>query len=195
MTTALACGSRALTLIDVLERSNHVTLYGAADQRLVGHVVSIYFAATGRRVAHAVVRPDGTFRTTAPLPPATIRRTNSARYQAWAGREHSLDLKLERRLIVDSMRWRGGRVVIRGRVKLPLAIPVAPIYIQRRVSCSREVTAQRVFPRADGSWQAVVTAPPHAQVAVYRATTEVRNNLLSRMPFETFTLPREVSLG
>jgi hypothetical protein len=195
VTTALACTKRALTLIDVLERSNHVTLYGAADQRLVGHVVSIYFAATGRRVARAVVRPDGSFRTTAPLPPAAIRGTNSARYEAIAGGEHSLDLKLQRRLIVDSMRWSHGKVIIRGRVTLPLASPPAPIYIQRRASCSREVTAQRVYPRADGSWQAVLQAPPHQQVAVYRAATEVRNNVASRKLFATFTLPREVSLG
>ena len=51
------------------------------------------FDATGRIVAHAVVGKDGSFETTAPLPPqamfATHRRANTVRYRAEIGEELS----------------------------------------------------------------------------------------------------------
>jgi hypothetical protein len=136
---ALECTTRKLTLIDVLARSDHVDLVGAADPSLVGRTVTIYFGGA-QRVASAVVRPDGSFRTTAPLPADDVRHTNSARYEARAGSERSLDLKLERRLVVRSMSAHNGLVTIRGRVTPPLTRPVSSIAIQRRVSCTQLVT-------------------------------------------------------
>ncbi|TMK42407.1 MAG: hypothetical protein E6G56_01755 [Actinobacteria bacterium] len=191
---ALQCTTRKLTLIDVLERGDHVDLVGGADRSLVGKRVSIFFTGTSSKVATAVVKPDGSFRTTAPLPPESLRHTNLARYQARMGKDRSLNLKLERRLIVDSMSASGGSVTIRGRVIQPLTRPPSAILIQRRVSCTKDVTVARVRPRRNGHWVAVVKAPPGQQAAVYRAATKVLHTLTTPVVDPTFTLPRVVDL-
>ena len=121
---ALQCTTRKLVLIDVLERGGRVSLLGAADKSLIGRTVNIFFAVGGRRVASAVVQPDGFFRATAPLPPRSVRFTNLARYQARIGAERSLNLKLHRRMLVTSISSSGGNVTIKGRVIKPLAAPV-----------------------------------------------------------------------
>jgi hypothetical protein len=191
---ALQCTTRKLTLTDVLERGDHVDLIGGADRSLIGKRVSIFFTGTGSKVATAVVKPDGSFRTTAPLPAESLRHTNLARYQARKGKERSLNLKLERRLAVDSMRASGGYVTIRGRVIGPMTRPPAAILIQRQVSCTREVTVARVRPRRNGHWVAVVKAPPGQQAAIYRAATQVLHTLTTPVVDPTFTLPRVVDL-
>jgi len=81
----------------VVEGSEEVRLSGKADKRLAGKTVRIRFDATGKIVASAKIRADGTFKATAPLPPERVRDTNRARYQAVLGDERSLDLKLRRR--------------------------------------------------------------------------------------------------
>ncbi len=192
---ALQCTTRKLTLIDVLTRGNHVALLGAADRSLVGKRVAIVLRASHKRVATAVVRPDGFFTARAPLPARRIRFGNSARYQARIGHERSLSLKLHRRMIVTSLNSSGGIVVIKGRVIRPLAKPTAPIYVQRRVSCTRLVNVKRIMPRRDGSFTVRVAAPPNTQAAVYRAATKVRKTTRSPKRFPTFTLPREVQIG
>jgi hypothetical protein len=192
---ALQCTTRKLTLIDVLQHGNHVVLLGAADKKLVGQRVSIYYLVGHKKVATALVGSDGLFRARAPLPPRRQRFTNRARYQAQdnAG-EKSLNLKLHRRMVVDSIRVANGKVTISGRVIRPLASPVAPIHIQRRVSCTSTVNVERVMPKADGRFTATLAAPPNTQAAVYRAATQVRKVVTNPKRFPTFTLPREVAL-
>jgi hypothetical protein len=192
---ALQCTSRRLVLIDVLQHGNHVDLFGAADRHLVGRRVQIFLKVSGKAIASAVVGADGFFRATAPLPPASIRDTNRARYQARIGHDGSLDLKLSRRMMVSSVNASGGIVTIRGHVVGPLARPVAPITVERRVSCSRYVTVTRTASRPDGSFTATVQAPARQQAAVYRAATFVRKNVSNAKRFPTFTLPRVVALN
>jgi hypothetical protein len=191
---ALQCTKRKLTLIDVLQHGDHVYLVGAADRSLVGKRVDIFIHATGKQVASAVVGADRFFRTTAPLPAAAIRETNLARYEARAGGERSLDLKLRRRMVVNSMRSSNHQVTITGQVVEPLANPTKTIVIQRRVSCTQLVTVKRVVPGRDGKFSVTLPAPPGQQAAVYRATTEVRKNTTNPKLFPTFTLPRVVEL-
>ena len=192
---ALQCTKRKLTLIDVLQHGNHVALQGAADKQLVGQRVSIYYLVGHRKVATAIVRPDGTFSAQAPVPPLSQRFTNLARYQAQdnAG-EKSLDLKLHRRMVVDHVRVAGGKVTITGRVIKPLASPVAAITIQRRVSCTSLVNVKKLMPDARGGFSVTLNAPPNAQAAVYRAATQVRKVSSNPKRFPTFTLPRYVTL-
>ncbi len=193
---ALQCTTRKLTLINVIQHGNHVALLGAADRSLIGQRVSIYYLVGHRLVATPVVGPDGIFTAQAPLPPRSQRLTNLARYQAvdQAG-EKSLDLKLHRRMVVDSMRVVGGQVVISGRVIGPLTHPVAPILIQRRVSCTQLVTVKRIKPNADGTFKVSLTPPPNTQAAVYRAATEVQKVVTNPKQFPTFTLPRAVEIA
>lgn len=190
----LACTERRLVLVDVVRRKGRVLLIGAADRRLAGQVVGIVFQATGRRVATAIVRPDGSFRTTAPLPRRKLRRSNRARYRAVLGRQRSLNLKLQRRMIVRSITSRDGRVVIRGRVVKPLAKPVGSMEVRRRVSCREWEVVARVKPRRNGRFKVDVPAPDGLTAAVYRLATRVRNNRRNARTFPTYTLPRGVNL-
>lgn len=192
--SALRCTKRRLVLIDVLP-GRRVRLVGAADRRFSGRRVSIFFTHTGRRVATAVVGRDGMFRTTAKMPPRSIRGTNRARYQARIGRERSLRLKLQRRMIVRSVRVRNGRVRISGTVRRPLAKRIRTIEIRRRVSCRRSVVVKRFKPNRRGNFSVVVKAPPSQLAAVYRAATRVRKTRRNPKTYPTFTLPRFVDLA
>lgn len=189
---ALQCTGRRLTLIDVLIRGNHVALLGAADASLIGRKVTITFLANHKRVATAVVGSDGFFGTTAPLPSRRVRFTNRASYQASIGTQRSGYLKLTRRMLVDSIASRAGKVTIHGRVLKPLTRPIATILVQRRVSCSSSVTVKRIKPRRNGTFTVTLAAPPATQAAVYRAVTRVGQSVRSRRTYPTSTLPRVV---
>jgi hypothetical protein len=189
---SLQCTTRKLVLIDVLRKGNRVSLLGAADKKYIGRRVSIVFPHTGQVVATPVVQPDGTFTATAPLPAASIRYTNLARYQARIDKERSLNLKLFRRMVTQSVTSAGGKVTIAGRIVRPLATPRRPIIIKQRVSCTQLVTVGKVMPARDGSFRVTLPGPPQRQAAVYRLQTQVRKNTRNRKLYPTFTLPRAV---
>ncbi len=191
---ALACTTRKLALIDVLRKGDHVRLYGAADKSLAGKTVSIIFQATGRTVAKVRVKSDGSFTTTAPLPGRSIRNTNRARYVAKAAGERSLNLKLARRMIVTSIKSSGDDVTIRGRVVRPLAKPIEPITLKRRVTCKKLQTVDIFLPHRDGSFSVTVKKPANLAATVYRLQTRVRRTEASTKTSPTFTLPRAVDL-
>jgi hypothetical protein len=190
---ALQCTTRKLTLIDVLRQGDHVQLLGAADRKYIGRRVSIVFTHTGQVVATPVVKPDGTFTATAPLPPASIRYSNLSRYQARIDRERSLNLKLFRRMVTQSMTVRNGKVTIAGEVVRPLAAPAKAIIVKQRVSCSRLVTVGKIMPDRNGRFRVTLPGPPNQQAAVYRLQTLVRKNTSNRKLYPTFTLPRAVA--
>lgn len=192
---ALQCTTRRLVLTDVISRNGRVVLTGAADKRYIGKRVRIFFPHQRKYVASAIVRRDGTFRTTAALPARRIRGTNLARYQARIGKERSLRLKLERRMIVRSVRVSGGNVRISGRVSRPLATPTRTIIIKRRVSCTRNAVVARVKPNSRGEFSVTVKAPPRQLAAVYRLGTRVRKTTRNPKTYPTFTLPRYVDLA
>jgi hypothetical protein len=190
----LACTSRKLALIDVLDRGSYARLYGAADLRYVGGRVDVVSLWNGKVVARPIVLPDGTFQARGALPPKALRRSNRARYQARIGSERSLELKLFRRMVVEEMSSSQGDVTIRGRVLGPLGKPTHAITIKRRVSCTREVTVKSVKPNGSGRFAVTVPAPPTGQAAVYRLQTSVPRDARSPKLFATFTLPRAVEL-
>jgi hypothetical protein len=190
----LECSTRKLVLVDVLERGGKVMLTGVADPTLAGRTVDIVFDATRKVVAHAKISPDGSFDTTAPLPPRSVRDTNDARYMATLGDEESINLKLRRRMVLRSMTSKNGRVTITGRVLPPLAKPRASITLTRRVSCTEEKVVTRFKPRRNGFFKVTVTAPKGVGSAVYRMTTKVRANANGSGVFDTYTLPRAVDL-
>jgi hypothetical protein len=191
----LACTKRKLALIDVVPAGRRVRLFGIADEEYAGRTVDILFRGTGRRVAEAVVEDDGSFSTTAPMPPRAVRSTNRARYVATIDRHKSLDLKLMRRMVVESMSARNGAVTIVGRVVKPLADPVAPIEVRQRVTCSKEKVVGRAKPGPDGRFRVTVPAPDGQSEGVYRLATEVRKTARNPKRYPTFTLPRAVNLS
>jgi hypothetical protein len=194
----LACSDRKLILVDELKQGDHVKLLGAANRRYVDKRVAIRLRATGKVVAYAKVRKDGSFQTTAPLPArayfASHAKANSVRYRAEIGKELSLPLKLQRRLIVSSLTAAKAKVSITGRVVRPLTTPVATIRLVRRVSCHKVVLVKRFKPRADGTFRVTVKAPAGQAAAVYRMATSVREKASNPRSYPTFTLPRGVAL-
>ncbi len=194
----LQCSDRKLVLVDVLKEGGHVKLLGAANRDYVGKKVAIRLRRGDRIVAHATVRKDGSFATTAPLPPTAVMashtQSNTLRYRAEIGREISLPLKLLRRLTVSSLTSKDGRVTIRGRVVRPLTTPVSTIRLVRRVSCHKVVLVKRFKPRSDGTFSVTVKAPRGASAAVYRLATYVREKPSNPRRYPTFTLPRGVDL-
>jgi hypothetical protein len=195
----LACSDRKLVLVDVLKQGSRVKLLGAANRSYVGKRVAIRLRATGRVVAHATVRRDGSFQTTAAMPPraylATHEKANSVRYRAEIGKELSLPLKLQRRLIVNSLTSKDGKVTIAGRVVRPLTTPVSTIRLVRRVSCHKVVLVKRFKPNADGTFRVTVKAPAGQAAAIYRMATSVREKASNPRSYPTFTLPRGVALN
>jgi hypothetical protein len=153
--------------------------------------VTIIFAAGHKRVASTVVGSDGFFGTTAPLPSRPVRFTNLARYQARIGRARSQELKLHRRMVVDSISSLGGKVVMRGHLIRPLAHPIATIFVRRRVSCSSSVVVKRIKPHRNGTFTATFGAA-HNSASVYQADTRVRGVASNLKTFPTSTLPRVV---
>jgi hypothetical protein len=57
----------------------------------------------GPRVVLARVQPNGLFEITGPLPKASIRETEKARYVASLGRDRSPSVKLTRRMTLDAL--------------------------------------------------------------------------------------------
>jgi hypothetical protein len=190
----LACSSRKLALVDVLSRGNRTRFYGAADLRYVGKRINVVSLWNGKVVARPLVQADGTFATSAALPPKALRTSNRARYQARVGSERSLELKLFRRMLVEQMTSHDGTVTIKGRVLRPLARPVRAITIRRRVSCTTDVTVKTVKPDAAGRFAVTIPAPPTGQAAVYRLQTSVPKSARNPKLFATYTLPRAVEL-
>jgi len=193
---ALQCTKRRLVLTDVVQSGNRVKLTGVADPALAGKSVSLVFEDTGKTVAHATVSKAGNFNATAALPPAKVRGTNRARYQAVVGKEKSLDLKLQRRMLLSSIASKSGKVTISGRVVRPLGTPVKTITLTRRISCKHSEVVKRFKPSKDGTFKVTVDAPKDKTGAVvYRLATQVRKTTRNPKLFPTFTLPRAVELA
>jgi hypothetical protein len=192
---ALECTARRIVLIDVKIVSGRVRLYGAADRRYAGRRVRIRSTWDGRTVARPKLSRTGLFQATAALPPASIRATNDARYQASVGGQRSMKLKLVRRMLVSRTSQSGSTVRIVGRVTRPLASPVRTIVVKRRVSCGRWKVIKRFKPRAGGAFDVRLPAPGADQAAAYRMSTQVRKYTWLPKLYPTFTLPRYVELA
>ncbi len=190
----LACTTRRLVLTDVVRKGSRVTILGVADRKLVGKFVTIKFEADGLTAGRALVREDGTFKTTAAIPSKKLRASNKARYQAVLGKDKSLNLKLERRMVVTALTAKDGKVTVAGRVTRPLASPAQTITLTRRVNCKKSEVVARFKPKANGTFRMTVAAPKDTAATVYRLGTSVRKTAANRKLFPTFTLPQGVDL-
>jgi DNA-binding beta-propeller fold protein YncE len=190
----LGCSKRALNLNDVLIRGARVLLQGSAAKSLDGKKVEIVFDGS-RRVASATVGADGEFSATAPLPPARLRDSNSARYMAESGRQRSLDLKLTRRLGLEPPHVSGDTVTLVGQVVPPLAKPPAAIKVEQQLECGKTTIVRRATPSADGRFRITLTVPAEAKAGIYRLASTVRESSRSERGFATYSLPLPVALG
>jgi hypothetical protein len=192
---AVQCAKRRVTLVDVAERPQWVSLLGAAAASEVGSKVSIVYTKTGKVVSTATVRDSGFFRAKAPLPPKAERDDNDARYMAVIENDKSMSLKLQRRMRISRMSNRGTRILMVGKIVGPL-LPGQKIIVRKRESCTKDVIVTSFTPTKPGSFKLYLPMPAEGQAAVYRATTVVpgANGGDSGKTFPTFTLPGYVSL-
>lgn len=190
----LTCEGRRLVLTDVLQRGNRVKLTGIADPALAGQTVAIVLDATNKVVARTKVGADGSFDTTAALPPASIRETDLARYQAQLGAERSSNLKLRRRFVLESLTAKKGKVTFAGHLVAPLGRPIQPIELRRRISCTETRLVTRFKPNRSGRFRITVKAPRNVGTAVYTMKTLVRSSVGGSGLFETYMLPRAIEL-
>jgi hypothetical protein len=186
-----SCTKRRITLMDVLRRGNRVKLQGAADpRRFAGRRVSIVSRWDGRVVARPKVAKSGLFDATVALPPSAVRHTNRARYRASIGGERSLDLKLERRMIVTAAKALGHRRVrLSGRITGPLAAPRQEVSVTRRISCGNVRVVARFKPGAGGRFSVTLKGPRADRVYVFRFRTKVRYDARVSRLMRTYTLP------
>lgn len=188
---ALSCATSDVVLTDVVEKDGKVKLVGVAAARFVGRTIDLVLTGTGRRVATAVVEPDGYFRARAPLPPNRIRWSNRARYQASIDGERSMALKLHRRMRITRMKPAADHITITGRIYG--AMGDDEVVISRRESCTKDVEVTTIRPRRDGRWRVTLPVPAGVDAATYRATTKVRRGENPKR-FRTFTLPGHVAI-
>jgi DNA-binding beta-propeller fold protein YncE len=190
----LGCSKRSLVLNDVLIRGARVALEGSAAKSLEGKKVKIVFDGR-QKVATATVDINGQFSTTAPLPPARLRDSDSARYMAESGSQHSLDLKLTRRLSLEPPKFSGGTVTLVGQVVPPLTKPIAAITVQQQLECGKTTIVERFTPPRSGRFRIVVKIPAAAKAGIYRLTSSVTEKPGAKHSFATYSLPLPVILG
>jgi hypothetical protein len=116
-----------------------------------------------------------------------------ARYEARIGSEHALDLKLDRRMIVASVRKAGKRrITISGRVTRPFAVPRRSISVMRRVSFGSLRVVAHVMPDAHGRFKVTLASPRADRVDTFRFHTRVLYSPSYRHLYDTYTLPQYV---
>lgn len=122
-----------------------------------------------------------------------LRHTNRARYVASIGKERSLALKLDRRMIVTAVRQSGGRkLTLIGRISLPLANPIRTISVKRRISCGSSRIVARVKPDSRGRFSVRLQAPRADRVYTFRFESRVPFSPSYPKLYETYTLPQYV---
>jgi hypothetical protein len=191
----LQCSDRPAQLIDVYGNRGRTYVQGVAIRKFVGKTATIYTRDGNKRVGKAKIRKTGLFSTRVPLPRASVRNTNTARYYAVVGGKKTRALKFARRMKVLGLSTRKGKVTMRGQVVAPRFSSQPTVLIKQRVTCKRYKKVARVKPDARGNFTVTFNAPSKKLgAAIYRAETSVPANTVSTKSFRTYTLPRPVGL-
>jgi hypothetical protein len=191
----LQCSNRPAQLIDVYGTNGRTYVQGVAIRKFVGKTAAIYTRDGNKRVGKAKIRKTGLFSTRVPLPRASVRNTNTARYYAVVGGKKTRALKFARRMKVLGLTTRKGKVTMKGQVVAPRFSAQPTVLIKQRVTCKRYKKVARVNPDARGNFTVTFKAPSKKLgAAIYRAETSVPANAVSTKSFRTYTLPRPVGL-
>jgi hypothetical protein len=191
----LQCSNRPAQLIDVYGTGGRTYVQGVAIRKFVGKTAAIYTRDGNKRVGKAKIRKTGLFSTRVPLPRASVRNTNTARYYAVVGGKKTRALKFARRMKVLGLSTRKGKVTMKGQVVAPRFSAQPTVLIKQRVTCKRYKKVARVKPDARGNFTVTFKAPSKKLgAAIYRAETSVPANTVSTKSFRTYTLPRPVGL-
>ncbi len=194
------CVANKLILTDVFPQGGRTQMLGVAPAGAGGKRVSIVSRWNGKTVAKATVQSDLSFKTSAPLPPRSLRFTNRALYAAKLGSVSAPALKFARRMYATSITAAGRTISFTGLITPPLAKPLQMVTIRASSSCSTiraGTIVATIKPKPSGAYTTALQLPPAMQgaPAVYlQAETRVRQNRHSKKTFPSFTLVRGVKL-
>ena len=185
----LLCGGKKVALVDVFPEGSRMLVSGVAQPSLAGQRAKIVLESTGKTITTAKIGRSGAFAASAKLPAKRLRRT--ARYKAVIGKSRSVALKLMRRSYLTRAALRGSQASFQGKVTGDFR-PGVTVTLLKITLCTKNTAIAKTKLRRDGTWRVSVRAPANASDVLFRARTNV---LLSRRPFQTFTLPSPVSLS
>jgi virginiamycin B lyase len=198
---AAGCTPGRFALTDVFPSGGRTRLLGVAPAGAVGRSITLVSGWNRKAVATVRVAADGTFSASAPLPPARLRATNSARYTARLGTSSSAALKFARRMYTTSITASGRAITFGGAATAPLARPSATVTIRAASSCTSVPSGTAVATArlgSSGRFSATFTLPPAlatAPVVYLRAETTVRKTTKNPKTYKTYTLVRGVRVG
>ncbi|MDQ8045843.1 MAG: hypothetical protein REI11_14655 [Patulibacter sp.] len=190
----LECTDVKLRLIDVHQAGKKTVIKGVADASLVGQTADLYLTYGNKKVATTKVDDDGVFEVTVPLPPASIRETNSARYYATISGKRTAALKFARRMYTTQLKKGGTRVRLSGYVTAPLAKAGTAVAIQQRVTCGKYKTVGETKVQGNGHFTATIKKPASGTAVIYRAQTAVPKRAGAARKYATYTLPQPLAL-
>jgi hypothetical protein len=153
--------------------SKRVGVSGAAGLSLAGKRASVYLSGAKKPLGSIKVPANGIFRVNVKAPSGSTGARARARYSLRIAKLRSSAQPLKRRLILNTLTTRAGRVTISGQVIKPLTKPPAKVLIQQRTACGKLVSVASVKPSATGRFRVTVTAPASPRAVVYTATTRI----------------------
>ncbi len=191
----LGCGTSELLLSDVYVHGERVAIRGSAAKSLIGKRVRILLNGE-HQVASAVVKTDGQYVTTAPLPAKHGRKLLDARYLAQIGTLRSLNLKLTRRLELEAPSASGATVTLSGRLVPPFAKPPRQVVVTEEVECGKPRVVKRFTPSRSGRYRIAVSLPAGTRAAIFRLSSTVAASTHSeKHGFAIFSLPLPVAIA
>lgn len=188
------CGRRAISLVRADQRGGRVVLEGLVGSSLAGKRVRVTanYRRGGKKVAKIVrARKDGVF--TAKLKRPARKDFGRARFSAKAGSARSISLRLYQSLATRSVRQRGGKVVVTGRIRRALVGRRNRVAIKRLV-CGHYRTVGSARPSRSGRYVVSFKVPNLGGVALYRAESRVLRRAGSRVYVKQYARAVSISL-
>lgn len=174
LSALVLCGSRQISLVRADAVGKKAVLSGIVAAKYAGKKVSVYanYPAKGGLKKVASVKAAGSGQFTAKLKLPSKKGLNKARFQARIGNSKSATLKLPQSLASSSVKRKGARIELRGKVKRSL-LGKRNAVIVRRLTCGHYTKVGQAKPGKSGSYVVRFDVPAGSSAALYRAETTV----------------------
>jgi hypothetical protein len=142
------------------------------------------------------VRSDGSFSVLVKRPSKPSTSSNRARYRALIGDQHTIWVKVTRRMNTTVVRSIGnGQLSVRGSVSLPLA-PGQRVRVTRSDACGKYRQVDTVRVGSDGKFSADVSqgGPAPLEAVAIRLKLRVARASNSKKTFNTYSIVQPVVL-
>ena len=170
--SVLACVKSAAAILDVYREGDQVRVVGVAGPGFTGKLVDIRFMGGKREiVAQAKVAADSRFTAVFDAPDKDELGKVTTRYRAELAGTASPEIRLERRLNIDSITRDGDTLTIRGRVDKPIARAngeVPKVRLIQSTRCKDRPQVATDTPDSDGNVTFKVAVPNGPSAAFYR---------------------------